>query len=407
MKFNNKLIYASLILFCFLFPLVESSEEINYKDLIKSNNINYQLNNTEKPDWGIGDSWIYSSEINLNIIEEGVEISVYLSLNNLNLIVEEIIDDNFIINLNSNVYGDFLFDVEGMPKISGNIRQTELSGQMTIDKNNYGFGEIAINILGKLKINLLPINLNIEINLDFNPYYTTIDFPIYVGKTWETNWTDVTIEGSIDLPGIADLFPSIPDNIIIDNDGQIGGNNLICETIENVSISSGDFEVYNISVDNSKNLYYSPVAGNIIKLSPVIIDNSNYEVSFTFEMISTTYTMPGAPNKPEKPSGPKNGKINTEYNYSTHTEDLEGDNIFYLFDWGDGSNSGWIGPFESGETATSIHIWTEKGSYNIKVKAKDTNNLESLWSESLHFSTPKIHVNLYDIILNFINKIQN
>ena len=27
----------------------------------------------------------------------------------------------------------------------------------------------------------------------------------------------------------------------------------------------------------------------------------------------------------------------------------DGDNIFYLFDWGDDTNSGWIGPYKSGE----------------------------------------------------------
>ena len=94
MKFNIELIYAFLVIFCFLLPIVEPSNEINYNCIIESNDINYRLNNTEKPEWEIGESWTYSSDINLNIIEDGVEISVYLSLNNLNLKIEEIIDEN-------------------------------------------------------------------------------------------------------------------------------------------------------------------------------------------------------------------------------------------------------------------------------------------------------------------------
>jgi hypothetical protein len=89
------------------------------------------------------------------------------------------------------------------------------------------------------------------------------------------------------------------------------------------------------------------------------------------------------PEKPEKPSGQTQVNTNIEYTYSSRTIDIEGNEIYYLFDWGDGNNSGWIGPYNSNTTASAKYTWTTEGIYQIKVKAKDTSNAESEWSDSL------------------------
>ena len=94
------------------------------------------------------------------------------------------------------------------------------------------------------------------------------------------------------------------------------------------------------------------------------------------------------PEKPTRPSGPASGKAGKTYTYSAFTTDPDEDEIFYLFDWGDGTNSGWLGPYNSGETVEASHSWSEKGEYSIKVKAKDVNGLESEWSDPLVISMP-------------------
>ncbi len=86
------------------------------------------------------------------------------------------------------------------------------------------------------------------------------------------------------------------------------------------------------------------------------------------------------PDTPSTPTGPSSGIRNTEYSYSTSTTDFDGDLMFYLWDWDDGSSPVWYGPYSSGETCTQSHIWTDLGTYDIKVKAKDQNNEESDWS---------------------------
>jgi peptide/nickel transport system substrate-binding protein len=94
------------------------------------------------------------------------------------------------------------------------------------------------------------------------------------------------------------------------------------------------------------------------------------------------------PNKPITPVGKENGKINAEYTYTSRTFDPDGDQVYYLWDWGDGNNSGWLGPYNSGVTINTTHKWTVKGSYSIKVKAKDTIGAESQWSDPLPVTMP-------------------
>jgi len=111
------------------------------------------------------------------------------------------------------------------------------------------------------------------------------------------------------------------------------------------------------------------------------------------------------PNKPEPPIGSSSGKINEEYTYSAYTTDPNGDDLFYFFDWSDGSDSGWQGPFQSGETCTVSHTWSEKGSYEIKVKAKDIYDLESAWSDPLIVSMPKIKTSSFQLIYCFFTQL--
>jgi penicillin V acylase-like amidase (Ntn superfamily) len=92
------------------------------------------------------------------------------------------------------------------------------------------------------------------------------------------------------------------------------------------------------------------------------------------------------PKNPCKPIGSSQIKMRRSYVYETSTIDDDGDDIFYLFDWGDGTQSEWIGPYSSGEKCSFKHTWLENGSCEIKVKAKDMYDIESNWSDALEIS---------------------
>jgi len=108
-------------------------------------------------------------------------------------------------------------------------------------------------------------------------------------------------------------------------------------------------------------------------------------VDFCFKSYGRGYN----PYKPDIPKGPHTGKIGKEYNFSTNAKDPLYKQLSYLWDWGDGTTSDWIGSYDSGEIVTNSHTWSTEAEYSIRVKAKNSDEEESLWSDPLSFSTPK------------------
>ncbi|VVB60489.1 Uncharacterised protein [uncultured archaeon] len=100
------------------------------------------------------------------------------------------------------------------------------------------------------------------------------------------------------------------------------------------------------------------------------------------------------PNRPPDPpiiTGPVEGKTGRVTYYNFTSIDLDTDQIFYFVEWGDSTNSSWIGPYPSGALITESHAWTAKGEYVIKAKAKDIHESESNWSDPLPITMPYIY----------------
>jgi hypothetical protein len=93
-----------------------------------------------------------------------------------------------------------------------------------------------------------------------------------------------------------------------------------------------------------------------------------------------TYGLDDSPSKPSI-NGDTNGMVGKEYTYTFLSTDPEGHDLFYYVKWGDDTNSGWVGEYESGETATLKHIWQTQGTFIIQAKAKDIYGAESDWTE--------------------------
>ena len=110
------------------------------------------------------------------------------------------------------------------------------------------------------------------------------------------------------------------------------------------------------------------------------------------------------PQKPAKPNGALNGKVGVEYEYSTSTTDPDIENIYYFFDWGDGSNSGWFGPYSSGEIVEASHTWSEQDSYEIITIAQDISGTISEWSDPLQI---EIERKKQRITIPFLQFLQN
>ena len=111
-------------------------------------------------------------------------------------------------------------------------------------------------------------------------------------------------------------------------------------------------------------------------------DNHGNETPGPVWNFITVSQINNPPNLPNAPSGPSSGKTGISYSFSASTTDPDGDNIAYMFDWGDGNISNWTSYVSSGNIVNQLHSYSTKGTYYIKVKAKDINGAESLWSNS-------------------------
>jgi hypothetical protein len=135
-----------------------------------------------------------------------------------------------------------------------------------------------------------------------------------------------------------------------------------------------------------------------------------FDLSEELQLGYHSYSIPALfeepPNTPSRPVGSDNGKPGETYTYSTNTTDLYGDDVYYQWDWGDGGYSEWLGPYTSGETVEAYHVWDKKGTYSVKVKAKDVYNCESNWSDPLPIQIPtnlQQHSRLFHLLEKFSN----
>jgi hypothetical protein len=106
------------------------------------------------------------------------------------------------------------------------------------------------------------------------------------------------------------------------------------------------------------------------------------------------------PDKPLRPSGSTSGKPDVEYIYTSSTTDPYNNKIYYLWDWCDGNFSGWLGPYDSGDTCEASYSWSERGEYSVRVMTKNIYDAESEWSEPLVVTMPKTR-NIQNPVMDF------
>ena len=121
--------------------------------------------------------------------------------------------------------------------------------------------------------------------------------------------------------------------------------------------------------------------GGFISMDGVTWNQINeYELDYNWNLWAGLDLSNEPPETPDAPEGPTEGTIGEEYTFTASTTDPDGDDIYYLFDWGNGENSNWTGPYASGAEAQASYTWDDVGTYDVTVKAKDVNDEESNFS---------------------------
>lgn len=94
-----------------------------------------------------------------------------------------------------------------------------------------------------------------------------------------------------------------------------------------------------------------------------------------------------APNIPTI-AGPSKAKTGEDIEFTITGSDPDGDNMYFILDWGDESEEETIGPYPSDQDIKVTHNWAEDGIYIVRVKARDLDGAESDWN-TLKVTTPK------------------
>jgi len=127
-----------------------------------------------------------------------------------------------------------------------------------------------------------------------------------------------------------------------------------------------------------------------------LIEDSHVET----QELDADYSLVISPvlSGPEPPiiTGPTEGDIGIEYEFTFKSTDPEDADIYYYVDWGDGTVEEWVGPHTSGEEIKLSHIWLIGGNLTIKAKAKNTYGIEGAWSKQFPITihAPKLEIGM-------------
>ncbi len=209
------------------------------------------------------------------------------------------------------------------------------------------------------------------------------------------DWVDVT------APGFR-IYSTMPTyNVILNLFGMnknydfMDGTSMSCPMVAGLA---GLLISYNLSLTNEEVRDFINTASDWINTDDKIA-NGRINAHKAL-LIASGVSLP--PNKPSI-FGPTDGNKGTEYTYNTSANtDPDGDDLYYLFDWDDSTLSDWVGPFASGEKGSASHKWNKQGNYQIRVKARDSYGIESLWSDPLSVTMPRNKAIQTSTFLNFL-----
>ncbi|KYK20329.1 hypothetical protein AYK24_03985 [Thermoplasmatales archaeon SG8-52-4] len=102
-------------------------------------------------------------------------------------------------------------------------------------------------------------------------------------------------------------------------------------------------------------------------------------------------------------NGPTSGKVRVKYTFLITAIDPNNDYVYYFIDWGDNTNSGWLGPYDSGKVINASHTWLKQGNFNIRVKAKNTMGAVSDWG-TLTIKMPRDKTITSSPLLRFLER---
>ena len=144
------------------------------------------------------------------------------------------------------------------------------------------------------------------------------------------------------------------------------------------------------TTDNGVVVAHSYNVSGPYDITLIVTDDEGYKGNHT-KTIDAIQNLP-----PDTPiiDGPGSGGWGKPYHFTFQSSDSEGSDVWYYVEWGDGKDTGWMGPYTSGDEITDSHTWTEQKTFTIRCKAKDMYNIHSDWAE-FEITIPRTRASSY------------
>jgi len=352
------------------------------------------------PEWSIGDFWEYNITLRIGGI-------ITLDAKRVTVLITEETTDKYTVELDG--YLDkALVEVNNYDYTV--FMPIYLDGYAHIDRTTLAMEDYSFALIGNGYFGPFIIELDISLNMKFHSDLDMFNFPISVGKQWNIgNKIDFTINGFFKQSG-DELFTINEES----NDNPLNDELSVIKN-QNIQVDAGEFDSYLISggLGDPSELWYSPEVGYLVKVNQFLPGVLKIYIPVGFgsiiDLISTNFNHPSG-DAPEIPqiTGPSKGRPNGEYYFKIATNDPNGEQVYYKIDWGDGTTSKWIGPYNSGEEAEASHIWIKRGFFKVRVKAKDINGYETRWSDIHQITMPKSNsktFQIYNFLFRFLDQI--
>ncbi|RLF25698.1 MAG: hypothetical protein DRN01_06100, partial [Thermoplasmata archaeon] len=332
------------------------------------------MDGVDAPTWAVGDTWTYDIHVKFNYDTDWLKVDVTMS--DLKFTVTDVQSDRYKVPFTCKMTGKGSYDTKSVIGVITGTLDSTLSGTVYVRKSDIAILEADdLTINGKLSAFTITGTSNIH---DLTPI-AYLSFPFDVGS----KWTREKVSGFVYAKGGVPVYQPEFDLPIF-----VKSCSMECTGKETVTVPAGSIECYKIVGDmgSTANIWYSPEVGNIVKAVwkdfKLQFEEGNDD-GYNMEEITIELKSFGRasnpPETPAAPSGPTSGEAGTEYSYSASTTDPDGDQIKYVFDWGDGTTSE-TGFVDSGTSASASHSWRSSGAYEVRVMARDSNGAESKWS---------------------------
>lgn len=353
----NKKIVGTFVIIMLMCAFLTSAQNVSIESLKYESN-EYEVTSFDEgnvPIWKVGNEWIYKvDEIEIEIEEPGLYIFVQGNIDDLSLKVNKVTEKFYELILNANILGSYKLNTstdKGPVNITGNLKNTNIAGTITINKTDLGIKKVNVGLSGKLTVKIvdqpymnvsffpkIPIPATILLDIELGNPFPIIEFPLNTSKFWGIPATNFSLCGTVEsfwlrlvnfinniirIPGIIeiiserietdpellreisdilkDILPVINIEYLLHEYVGIGNvfeipevpPLLCCLNKDNVTVPARPeaFEAFNISLMGSGfgNIYYSPEAGNIIKITGNFEDVLPFISNIKAELISYSY----------------------------------------------------------------------------------------------------------------------